>query len=174
MTIATVALWLTGPLGTALFVLSPPVALRPWTLVTSVYAHAGLGHLVSNAVALLLVGLLLERRTTRGRFHAFFLGVGALAGVAQIAVSGLLSVGTVGVVGASGAVFGFVGYLLSSNRIAGAVVRPLSARGKVVAVVGVAALLTLLWSPAGSALVAHGFGLLVGLLAGRVRLIDVD
>jgi membrane associated rhomboid family serine protease len=174
MAVATVAFWVTGPFGTALFVLAPPVTHRPWTLVTSVYAHAGLGHLLSNAVALVLVGLLLERRTTRPRFHAFFLGVGALAGVAQIAVSSLASVGAVGVVGASGAVFGFVGYLLSSNRIAGALVRPLSARGKVVAVVGVAALLTLLWSPSGSALVAHGFGLLVGLLAGRVRLVDVD
>ena len=36
------------------FVLAPPLDARPYTLVTSVYAHAGLGHLLANAVALVL------------------------------------------------------------------------------------------------------------------------
>jgi len=34
------------------FALSAPLSSRPWTLVTSVYAHAGPGHLLANAVAL--------------------------------------------------------------------------------------------------------------------------
>ena len=41
------------------------IVAEPWTLATSVYAHAGPGHLVANAVALAVVGPLVARRTTR-------------------------------------------------------------------------------------------------------------
>jgi membrane associated rhomboid family serine protease len=175
MVAVTVVRWAAGPLGTALFVLSPPVVLRPWTLVTSVYAHGGLWHLASNAVALLIVGSILERRTTRLRFHAFFLAVGAASGVVQVAVGSLLAVGLVGVLGASGAIFGCLGYLLAGNRLAGGLLArlPLSPRATAVAAVLAAGLLALLGSPPGSALIAHFVGLLLGLVAGRLRLLDV-
>ena len=62
-----------------LFALSNPLLARPWTLVTSVYAHASVSHLVANALALALGGLLVERLTTRARFHAFFVTVGSPA-----------------------------------------------------------------------------------------------
>ena len=39
------------------FVLSPSFFVRPWSLVTSVYAHANLAHLLGNALVLLPVGL---------------------------------------------------------------------------------------------------------------------
>ena len=42
--------------GPGVFALSTPVGQRPWTVVTSVYAHAGPGHLVANLVGLLVVG----------------------------------------------------------------------------------------------------------------------
>ena len=174
MLVVSVARWLTGPLGAFLFVLAPPIALRPWTLLTSVYAHAGFAHLLSNALALLVVGTLVERRTTRLRFHAFFLAVGMVAGVAQVALGSLLALRAVGVLGASGAVFGCLGYLLTSNRLAGGVLTrlPLSPRATAALVVAVAGALALLWSPPGSALVAHFAGLVLGLGAGRVRLLD--
>ena len=176
MLVVSVARWLTGSLGAFLFVLAPPIALRPWTLLTSVYAHAGFGHLLSNAVALLLVGTLVERRTTRLRFHAFFVAVGMLAGVAQVVVGGLVTFGAVGVLGASGAIFGCLGYLLAGNRLAGGILArlPLSPRGTAAAVVVVAGALALLWSPPGSALVAHFAGLVLGLAAGRIRLLDAS
>jgi membrane associated rhomboid family serine protease len=166
--------WVTGLFGLSLFVLAPPVGLRPWTLLTSVYAHAGLAHLLSNALALALVGLVLERRTTRLRFHAFFLAVGVTAGVAQV-LFGSLFFGSVGVLGASGAIFGCLGYLLAGNRLAGGLADrlPLSPRATVALVVVLAAVLTVVSSPPGSALVAHFVGLLLGLLAGRFRLLDV-
>jgi len=63
----------------AIFALSTPLSVAPWTVVTSVYAHGSIGHLLANALALLLVGPLVERRTTRLRFHAFVIGTGALA-----------------------------------------------------------------------------------------------
>lgn len=174
MLACTVGRWLTGPLGAFLFVLSPPVAARPWTLVTSIYAHAGVVHLLSNALALALVGAILERRTTRLRFHAFFVGVGAAAGLAQVAIGGLLAPGVVGVLGASAAVYGCLGYLLTGNRLTGGLLDrlPLSPRAAATLVVVAAAVLAVLWSPPGTALVAHFTGLLLGFAAGRVRLLE--
>jgi len=81
-----------------------------------VYAHGSIGHLLANALALLLVGPLVERRTTRLRFHAFVIGTGALAGITQVTLGGLLGPQTA-VLGLSGAVFGLGGYLLASNVV---------------------------------------------------------
>ncbi|ESS11379.1 MAG: rhomboid family protein [uncultured archaeon A07HR60] len=54
-----------------LFLLEAPLVAHPWTVVTSVYAHAGPSHLLGNAVALILLGLLLERRTSAFQYHLF-------------------------------------------------------------------------------------------------------
>lgn len=156
-----------------LFVLAPPIEVRPWTLLASVYAHAGLGHLLSNALVLVLVGFAVERVTTRWRFHAFFAGVGIAAGVAQVVVSGLVGPGSA-VLGASGAVFGLLGYLLTGNPVTDAVLGwlPLSGRARVVLLLVLASGVTLLTAAPGVALVAHFTGFVLGLLAGRVRLIS--
>jgi len=162
---------LVGLLG--LFVLAPPITANPWTIVTSVYAHGSLGHLISNSLALLLAGLLVERRTTRLRFHVFFLTVGALAGIAQVVSTGLLGPGTA-VLGASGAVFGLFGYLLAGNVVAASLLDriKLSPRAQF-ALFAVAALgVTVATGRPGVALVAHFTGLLLGLLTGAVGLLD--
>jgi membrane associated rhomboid family serine protease len=161
-------------LAFGLFVLAPPVEVRPWTLLASVYAHAGVGHLVSNAVVLVLVGFAVERVTTRWRFHAFFASVGMAAGLAQVTVSGLVGPGSA-VLGASGAVFGLLGYLLTGNPVTDAVLGwlPLSGRARVVLLLLLALGVTLLTAAPGVALVAHFTGFVLGLLAGRVRLLSV-
>ncbi|MEF8884674.1 MAG: rhomboid family intramembrane serine protease [Haloarculaceae archaeon] len=154
------------------FALATPVVLRPWTLVTSVYAHGSVSHLVANAVGLLLVGLFLERRTSRVRFHLFFLVTGALAGLSQVWVGGLLG-GRPAVLGASGAVFALAGYVLAGNRVSDTVLSavPLSGRAVLVVFVVLTATLTLLTASPGVALVAHFTGFLLGLLAGRDHLL---
>jgi membrane associated rhomboid family serine protease len=161
-----VGLW--GPL----FVLAPPLSTNPWTIVTSVYAHAGVGHLVTNSVALLLPGLLVERQTTALRYHGFFLASGATAGVAQITVTGLLGDPS-GVLGASGAVFAVIGYVLAANRLSAAVADVVTVSRRVTlalfAVIAVA--VTVATGAPGVALIAHGIGLLLGLLAGRARVL---
>mgnify|MGYP003859348351 CR=1 FL=1 len=68
----------------SLFALTTPVTANPWTVLTSVYAHGSLSHLLANAVALAFVGVLLERETTPARFHAFVLVTGALSGLAEV------------------------------------------------------------------------------------------
>lgn len=175
MVVVSLAAWgasLVGLVG--LFALAPPVALPPWTLVTSVYAHSGPGHLLSNAAVVLLAGTLVSATTTRLRFHAFFVATGALAGVAHVWTSGLLGVPT-GVLGSSGAAFALVGYALAANPASTAVVDALRLPAR--AVVAVAALvglvLTVLFSAPGSALVAHFAGAVMGFLAGRLRLLRV-
>lgn len=156
-----------------LFVLAPPVGVRPWTLVTSVYAHAGPGHLVANSVALLIFGSLVERRTTRFRFHTFFVLTGVLAGVVQITLGGLVGPPQ-GVLGASGAIFGLLGYLLAGNVVSASLLNRirLSARAQIAVFVVLAAVVTIATGAPGVALIAHFTGLVIGLVAGRAGVLD--
>ncbi|WP_435064489.1 rhomboid family intramembrane serine protease [Halobaculum sp. EA56] len=182
MTLVSGAFWLAGllaaPLAALLFVLSPPALARPWTLVTSVYAHAGFGHLLSNAVVVVVAGVPVAAATTRVRFHAFVLSTGALAGLAQVWLGGLFAPAGVGVVGISGAAFALVGYVVAANPAADALGRladrlGASTRAVTVAVAVVALLVAVAFSGPGSALIAHFVGLACGLAAGRVRLLRV-
>jgi membrane associated rhomboid family serine protease len=161
MAAVTLVGWVVGPADVAM---SAPFA-APWTLVTSVYAHAGVFHLVSNAAVVGLAGLPVALTTSRARFHLFFLGTGAVAGVAQLVA------GASGVLGASGAAFALVGYVLAANPVVGVVGDFLDVplRVGVAAVALVAVALTVVLSGAGSALVAHFAGAVLGLLAGWDR-----
>ena len=156
-----------------LLALSTPLSFAPWTLVTSVYAHDSVGHLVANAVALLLVGPLVERRTTRLRFHAFVVATGALAGVAQVTLGGLLGPPSA-VLGISGAVFALGGYLLAGNVVSATLFDRLrlSPRVQFLLFGLVAVVLTATTAAPGVALVAHATGAFCGLAAGRVGLLD--
>jgi len=153
----------------SLFVLSPPISQNPWTIVTSIYAHNGISHLLSNAIALVLSGWPVARATTRLRFHLFFIFSGAIAGITQIVVSD-----AAGVLGASGAVFALLGYLLAGNRLSDSLAEVVRVPTWVTIVVFVviAAAVTLATASPGVALIAHFAGLLVGLLAGRIGLLD--
>jgi membrane associated rhomboid family serine protease len=172
----------TGVVG-GLFVLAAPVTDRPWTVFTSVYAHANISHLVSNGVALLIFGVPIARATSRLRFHAFFLLAGAVAGVSQIFLSGLLAgvplagvTATAGVLGASGGVFALLGYLLASNRLSSRLgdIVSVSRFVQAVAFLAIAAVVTVATASPGVALIAHFVGLLVGLLAGYRSLLSLE
>ena len=156
-----------------LLALSTPVSVAPWTLVTSVYAHGSVGHLLANALGLLLVGPLVERRTTRARFHAFVVVTGALAGVAQVTVGSLLGPPSA-VLGISGAVFALGGYLLAGNVVSATLFDRLrlSPRVQLVLFGLVAVSLTATTAAPGVALIAHATGAFCGLVAGRAGLLD--
>ncbi|WP_226011449.1 rhomboid family intramembrane serine protease [Halomicrobium salinisoli] len=167
------------PIARSLFTLSAPITTHPWTVVTAVYAHSSLSHLAANAAALALAGLLLERRTTPARFHAFFLTSGALAGLAQVSVSAMVGPfvpgmhARVSVLGASGAVFALFGYLLASNGVTEEVLGGVSLgpRLQVALLAGVAVAVTLATASPRAALIAHFTGFLLGLLAGRIHVL---
>jgi len=159
-------------LGAGWFALALPFDVRPWTLVTSVYAHASMDHLFANAVALLVVGLLVARRTNRVRFHSFFLLTGATSGVATVLVGAAFG-GSAAVIGASGAIMALVGYLLAGNlateSLLGRVTLSRRAWAVVVAVLAVGVVLAT--GGPGVALTAHVTGFLLGLGAGRLHVL---
>ena len=162
-------------LGAAAFVLALPLDVHPWTIATSVYAHASVAHLVANGVALLVVGLLVARRTSRVRFHTFFLITGALSGVATVLLGAVIG-GTGAVVGASGAILALAGYLLAGNvateSLLGRVA--LSRRQWAVVVVALAVAVAVVTGGPGVALTAHVTGFLLGLGAGRLHVLRVE
>lgn len=158
-------------LGGTAFALALPLAERPWTILVSVYAHANVGHLLANAVALAVVGPLVAYVSTPARFHAFFAGSGALAGVAQVVVTA--PVEQTPVVGASGAIFALLGYLLVGNRASERALSwlPVGPHAQLLLFASLAAVVTIATAAPGVALVAHFAGFLVGTLAGRLRLL---
>jgi membrane associated rhomboid family serine protease len=169
-------LTLVGLVG--LFALSPAVIVEPWTLLTATYSHGSPGHLIGNLLGLVVFGALVERVSSRLRFHAFFVTTGALAGLVEVAVGSLLTLSPRGVLGASGAVFALMGYVITGNGLAGrlldALDRTTTASWTVTAVlVGLAAVLAVVLSAPGTALFGHAAGLALGLLAGRARLLHV-
>jgi membrane associated rhomboid family serine protease len=85
-----------------LLLLYPPAVLfRPWTLVTYMFLHAGVAHLLFNMIGLFFFGPRLESRLgSKGFLLLYFLsGLGG-------AVFSLIFARNAAVVGASGAVYG--------------------------------------------------------------------
>ena len=164
-----------GIVGLAwVFALSSPLSVAPWTVVTSVYAHGSVGHLLANAVGLLLFGPLVERRTTRLRFHAFVVASGGIAGVAQVILGGLAG-SSPAVLGISGAVFALGGYLLAGNVVTTTIFDRLrlTPRAQFALFAALAVVLTLVTAAPGVALIAHATGAFLGLVAGRSGVLSV-
>jgi membrane associated rhomboid family serine protease len=85
---------------------------QEWRMVTAIFLHGGILHLLMNAYALWIFGPVVERELGRTRFLAIFLTTGLFASAASYAfASAPAQVG----VGASGAIFGVVGAFVSYN-----------------------------------------------------------
>ena len=82
---------------------------QPWRLLTSLFVHSGLTHLLLNGASLWLLGLLLEARIGGWRLLASYLASGTVAGLATL----WYHRGGVNSTGASGAIFGLYGLLLA-------------------------------------------------------------
>jgi membrane associated rhomboid family serine protease len=151
-----------------LFALALPLDVYPWTIVTSVYAHASAWHLLPNLALFALLGLAIERRTDANRIHLFVLGSGAIANASQAAVSALVLDAHVHVLGLSGAVFALGGYLLTGNRLSAFFLDRFSIPRslQLVVYVALAVAVTLATAAPGVAIVGHFVGLLLGLVAG--------
>jgi rhomboid protease GluP len=82
---------------------------QPWRLVTYLFVHAGLSHLLLNMFSLWLLGLLVEDRVGPLRLALVYLASGVGGGLASLwwHTNGINSVG------ASGAIFGLYGLLLA-------------------------------------------------------------
>ena len=80
---------------------------QPWTILTSMFVHAGFFHLFGNMLTLFFFGTFLSRMVGDGRFLLLYFGGGILGGIMFI----LLSQPFNWAVGASGAVFALGGAL---------------------------------------------------------------
>jgi membrane associated rhomboid family serine protease len=94
-----------------------PLPIYPWTILTTIFLHAGILHIAGNLLFLLLFGFILEEQVTKSQWLAtFFITgvVGSLSFVALDAVSSAVSgfpnpTSVDCAVGASGAVYGIMG-----------------------------------------------------------------
>lgn len=95
-------LTLANPLIVHMFKLVPGlVVVRPWTLLTYMFLHAGIGHLLFNMLALFFFGPRLEIELGTRRFLILY-GISGLVG----ALLSFFLVPYASVVGASGAIYG--------------------------------------------------------------------
>lgn len=78
-----------------------------WRLLTNIFLHGGIMHLIYNSIAFVLVAIILEPMIGRLKFFVYYLICGILASVLSIIYyDNILSVG------ASGAIFGLFGILI--------------------------------------------------------------
>ena len=88
----------------AFLLVSANAVQRPWTLVTAIFLHADIVHLLYNMFALVLFGMILEHIIGKKRFLAIFFASGLLASIASLFLYRAA-------LGASGAIFGVLGAL---------------------------------------------------------------
>lgn len=81
-----------------------------YTLITSMFLHAGLGHIFGNMIFLHVFGDNIEDKLGRIRFLSFYLACGLAASFAQMAVDPLSAIPNLGASGAIAGVMG--GYIL--------------------------------------------------------------
>ena len=83
-----------------------------WTFITSMFMHAGLGHLFVNMLSLVFIGSFVERLVGKRRFLGLYFGAGLFAGLFFVLVALVTQTDlNIYAVGASGAIFGLGGLL---------------------------------------------------------------
>ena len=106
------------------------VALQPsslfagkniWTIITSMFMHSGIAHLLANMISLFFIGLFVERLIGKKRFLIFYFAAGIFAGLFYAFMSFFFGNSVLGAkifgspaisaMGASGAIFGLLGLL---------------------------------------------------------------
>jgi len=104
---AVYLLSMTMPALVSQFALIPALGLRqPWTFVTYMFLHGGLGHIFFNMLSLFFFGPRLEERLGSGAFVRLYFIAGITGGLLS-----LLFTPNVAIIGASGSVFGvMLGY----------------------------------------------------------------
>src|SRR5258706_11237645 len=94
-----------------LLALAPVMVLKHfavWQLVTYMFLHAGVWHILLNMLALWMFGSPLERDWGTNRFLQYYFLCGIGAGLCDVALNGLLGNWGTHTVGASGAIYGLL------------------------------------------------------------------
>ncbi|AGN01898.1 rhomboid family protein [Salinarchaeum sp. Harcht-Bsk1] len=159
-----------------LFALALPLDAQPWTVVTSVYAHSGPWHLLSNLALFALLGLAVERKASATGVHLYVLATGAIANVSQVVFSNVVVSVDAHVLGLSGAIFALIGYVVTGNRLSGFMLDRFEVPHGVQLVVylALAVAVTLATAEPGVAIVGHFTGLFLGLVLGAGTVLSAD
>lgn len=80
---------------------------QPWTIVTNLFVHAGLWHIIANMFTLYFFGTYIYKLVGEGRFLITYFGGGILGNILFILLGPPFSIA----VGASGAIFALGGVL---------------------------------------------------------------
>jgi len=136
---------------------------RPWTLVTNLFVHAGIGHILANMITLYFFGSYLSRLIGRRNLLMVYFGGGILGNIFYL----LLAPSPFSIaVGASGAVFALGGVLAVMRPRLRVFIFPIPAPLPLwVAVIGGFLILSLFPQVAWQ---AHLGGLVLGLAAGYI------
>jgi len=79
-----------------------------WQLVTYMFFHAGIGHILWNMLALWMFGVELERVWGTQRFLRFYFTCGICAGLTVVAAAYIFGGAEVRTIGSSGAIYGIL------------------------------------------------------------------
>lgn len=82
-----------------------------WTIITSMFMHAGLFHIFANMFSLFFVGKFLEKIIGKTRFFSVYIASGIVGGLFFVFSSLIFGNLDASAVGASGAIFGLLGVL---------------------------------------------------------------
>jgi len=140
--------------------ISSDIYARPWILITSMFLHGGINHIVFNMYALLIFGGILEQRIGAKRFIFIYF-------VSGIVAAFLSSFFYARALGASGAIMGVIGVLIILMPNLGlllffVVPMPLWIAGIVYALIDTFGI----FFPSGVGNIAHLVGMGLGLLYG--------
>ncbi|MDD3253425.1 MAG: rhomboid family intramembrane serine protease [Lachnospiraceae bacterium] len=135
-----------------------------YRLLTSVFMHFGIDHIVNNMLVLFVLGDNLERALGKVKYLLFYLLCGVGANIVSMLIGIHDSVQAVGA-GASGAIFGVIGGLLYAVGVNRGRLEDLSSRQLVVVI-----LFSLYFgfTSTGVDNVAHVAGLLIGVLLAAI------
>jgi membrane associated rhomboid family serine protease len=137
---------------------------RPWTLITSMFAHGGFWHIFANMLTFYFFGSFLSRLVGQKKFLLVYFG-GGIAGNAVYLLAHMSS--QIPLVGASGAIFALAGALVLMVPKLRVFIFPIPAPMPLwLAVIGVFVVLTVLAVPLHIAWEAHLGGLMAGFIAG--------
>ncbi len=142
----------------------------PWQIVTSIFMHGGITHLLVNMFVLFIFGTYLERIVGSKNYLLIFLTSGIVGNLAYILYA-YLTGDYFPSVGASGAIFGVMGALAILAPHLRVVVFPLPVPISIKLAVIIFALIDLILLPytskTGIAHITHLAGLITGLILGK-------
>ena len=139
---------------------------QSWRLFTALFVHFGSSHIYGNMIALLIIGITLEKLIGPIRFLVIYLSSGVMANVVTMVIElGMKSGDYIVSAGASGAIFGILGALAAT-----AVVDKKKTFTSIEPVGVIIALVFLFFNSMGEGVDvgAHFFGIIFGFLFGYI------